>query len=58
MSAPTADQAAEARDVHVELAKAVDEVNGLITTGMPALMRALAAGNVLLPALKPIPPIS
>jgi len=58
MSAPTADQTAEARDVHAELAKAVDEVNGLITTGMPALMRALAGGNVLLPALKPIPPIS
>ncbi len=58
MSAPTADQAAEALAVREELTKAIDEVNALIATGMPALVRALAGGNALLPALKPIRPIS
>jgi hypothetical protein len=58
MSAPTADQAAEARAVREELMKAIDEVNRLITTGMPALVKALAGSNALLPTIKPIRPIA
>ncbi len=57
-SAPTAFQAGEARIVRDELAKAIASLNAVITDDMPALAQTLAANKSLIPALKPIRPIS
>ncbi|HTK28867.1 MAG TPA: hypothetical protein VL309_04920 [Vicinamibacterales bacterium] len=54
-SAPTAFQTDEARLVRGDLAKAIDDVNKVISTDMPALMKTLASGGalpVVLPAIK------
>ena len=57
MSVPTADQVAEAGAVREDLITAIDDVNTLITVGMPTLVRALAGSNALLPVVRPIRPI-
>ncbi len=57
MSAPTADQANEARSLRVELTEAIDEVNQLIRSELPALVKALAAGNAF-QTVKPVRPIT
>ncbi|HWW87293.1 MAG TPA: hypothetical protein VNZ26_27030, partial [Vicinamibacterales bacterium] len=57
MSAPTADQAAEARAVRPELSDAITELNTLIATDFPALVKALA-GNNAWQTVKPVRPIT
>jgi hypothetical protein len=57
-SAPTAFQAAEAKAVVDELRKAVADLNAVIGTDVPSLVKTLAANNYLLPPIAPIKPIS
>ncbi len=56
-SAPTAYQTEEARAVGDDLAKAVADLNTVIVTDVPALVKTLGANSYLLP-LAPIKPIS
>jgi hypothetical protein len=57
-SAPTANQAAEAKAVVDELAKAVADLNAVIGTDVPSLVKTLGANSYLLPPLAPIKPIA
>jgi hypothetical protein len=57
-SAPTANQAAEAKAVADELAKAVADLNAVIGTDVPSLVKTLGANSYLLPPLAPIKPIA
>jgi photosystem II stability/assembly factor-like uncharacterized protein len=56
-SAPTAFQASEARAVRGELATAIGDLNAMISSDMPALVKALSANSALPPALPLIKPI-
>jgi photosystem II stability/assembly factor-like uncharacterized protein len=57
-SAPTAFQADEARTLADELGKAVTDLNAVIGTDIPSLVRTLGANNYLLPPMAPIKPVA